>query len=95
LIFIAAGAITGMRVCATMFVSGTLCWAVAAPILQTNGVITGQGFSAIVQWTLWFGASCMVAGGLLSFALSWRMAIGAFRDLRDMLLFPAALPAAP
>jgi uncharacterized oligopeptide transporter (OPT) family protein len=88
LIFIAAGAITGMRVCATMFVSGTLCWAVAAPILQTNGVITGQGFSAIVQWTLWFGASCMVAGGLLSFALSWRMAIGAFRDLRDMLLFP-------
>jgi OPT family oligopeptide transporter len=90
LIFIAAGAITGMRVCATMFVSGTLCWAVAAPILQTNGVITGQGFSAIVQWTLWFGASCMVAGGLLSFALSWRMAIGAFRDLRDMLLFPRA-----
>jgi uncharacterized oligopeptide transporter (OPT) family protein len=88
LIFIAAGAITGMRVCATMFVSGTLCWAVAAPILQTNGVITGQGFSAIVHWTLWFGASCMVAGGLLSFALSWRMAIGAFRDLRDMLLFP-------
>src|SRR4051795_10979940 len=27
-IFLAAGAITGMRVCATMLVSGTLCWAV-------------------------------------------------------------------
>jgi hypothetical protein len=35
-IFLAAGAITGMRVCATMFVSGTLCWAVVVPILQSK-----------------------------------------------------------
>jgi OPT family oligopeptide transporter len=86
-IFLAAGAITGMRVCATMFVSGTLCWAVVVPILQTNGVIAGAGFAAIVQWTLWFGASCMVAAGLLSFALSWRTALSAFRDLGQMFSF--------
>jgi uncharacterized oligopeptide transporter (OPT) family protein len=72
---LAAGAITGMRVCATMFVSGTLCWAVVVPILQSNGVIEVAGFAAIVQWKLWFGASCMVASGLLSFALSWRAAL--------------------
>jgi OPT family oligopeptide transporter len=83
-IFLAAGAITGMRVCATMLVSGTLCWAVVVPILQTNGVIEGAGFAAIVQWTLWFGASCMVTAGLLSFALTWRSALSAFRDLRQM-----------
>src|SRR5262249_38588395 len=71
-IFLAAGAITGMRVCATMLASGTLCWAVFVPILQAKGVITGAGFASIVQWTLWFGASCMVTAGLLSFALSWR-----------------------
>ena len=40
-IFLAAGAITGMRVCATMLVSGTLCWAVVVPILQANGVVEG------------------------------------------------------
>ena len=80
-IFVAAGAIIGMRVCATMLVSGTLCWAVVVPILQTHGVIEDAGFAAIVQWTLWFGASCMVAAGLLSFALSWRTAMRAFRDL--------------
>src|SRR6266702_6227760 len=51
-IFLAAGAITGMRVCATMLVSGTLCWAVVVPVLQTEGVIAGAGFAAIVQWTL-------------------------------------------
>jgi OPT family oligopeptide transporter len=90
-IFLAAGAITGMRVCATMFVSGTLCWAVVVPILQAKGIVEGGGFAAIVQWTLWFGASCMVAAGLLSFALSWRTALSAFHDLRQMLSFrPAA-----
>ena len=83
-IFVAAGAITGMRVCATMLVSGTLCWAVVVPILQANGVIAGAGFATIAQWTLWFGASCMVAAGLASFALSWRTALRAFHDLGQM-----------
>jgi hypothetical protein len=45
---------------------------VVVPVLQTKGVIIieGTGFAAIVQWTIWFGASCMMAAGLLSFALS-------------------------
>jgi putative OPT family oligopeptide transporter len=89
-IFFAAGAITGMRVCATMLVSGTLCWAVVVPVLQANGVIDGAGFAAIAQWTIWFGASCMVAAGLSSFALSWRTALSAFRDLARMLSFRGA-----
>ncbi len=94
-IFVAAGAITGMRVCATMFVSGTLCWAVVVPVLQTKGVIVGAGFAAIVQWTLWFGASCMVAAGLLSFALNWHTALSAFRDLGQMLSFRSAAASEP
>jgi putative OPT family oligopeptide transporter len=93
-IFVAAGAITGMRVCATMLVSGTLCWAVVVPVLQAKGVIAGAGFATIVQWTLWFGASCMVAGGLLSFALSWRTALRAFHDLGEMLSLRATPAAA-
>jgi uncharacterized oligopeptide transporter (OPT) family protein len=94
-IFLAAGAITGMRVCATMLVSGTLCWAVVVPVLQTKGVIEAAGFAAIVQWTLWFGASCMVAAGLLSFALSWRTALSAFRDFGQMLSFHSAAASEP
>jgi putative OPT family oligopeptide transporter len=94
-IFVAAGAITGIRVCATMLVSGTLCWAVVVPIFQANGVITGVGFAPIVQWTLWFGASCMVAAGLLSFALSWRTALSAFRDLGQMFSFRSVAASDP
>ena len=77
-IFIAAGAITGMRVCVTMLISGTLCWAVFVPLMQDAGVITGSGFRDVVQWTLWGGTSCMVAGGLLSFVLQWKSALRAF-----------------
>jgi uncharacterized oligopeptide transporter (OPT) family protein len=94
-IFLAAGAITGMRVCATMLVAGTLCWAVVVPVLQARGIIEVAGFAAIVQWTLWFGASCMVAAGLLSFALSWRTALSAFRDLGQMLSFRSAAASEP
>ena len=57
------------------------------PVLQTKGIIEGTGFAALVQWTLWFGASCMVAAGLSSFALSWRTALTAFGDLRQMFSF--------
>jgi OPT family oligopeptide transporter len=94
-IFLAAGAIVGMRVCATVLISGTLCWAVVVPILQSNGVIEGAGFAAIVQWTLWFGSSCMVAAGLLSFLLSWRTALRAFNDLGQMLAFRPAIASEP
>jgi putative OPT family oligopeptide transporter len=87
LIFVAAGAIVGMRVCATMLVSGTLCWAVVVPILQSNGAIEGAGFATLVQWTLWFGTSCIVVAGLLDFVLKWRLALSAFRVLNRIFDF--------
>jgi len=83
-IFVAAGAITGLRVCVTMFISGTLCWAVFVPVLQHQGVITGSGFREVVQWTLWFGTACMVSSGLLSFVLQWKSALRAFGSLGKM-----------
>lgn len=83
-IFVAAGAITGLRVCLTMFISGTLCWAVFVPVLQNNGVVTGTGFRELVQWTLWGGTACMVSSGILSFALQWRSIQRAFRSVTKM-----------
>jgi len=83
-IFIAAGAITGMRVCVTMFISGTLCWGVFVPILQQQGVNTGSGFRDIVQWTLWGGTACMVTGGILSFALQWKSIVRALGSLGNI-----------
>jgi hypothetical protein len=36
-LYVAAGAITGLRACATMLISGTLCWGVFVPLLQSTG----------------------------------------------------------
>ncbi len=81
-IFIAAGAITGMRVCLSMLISGTLCWAIFVPILQQHGYISMQGgFREVVQWTLWGGTACMVSSGLLNFLFQWRTSLRAFRNL--------------
>ena len=82
--FIAAGAITGIRVCSSMLLGGILCWMVYTPIMQGQGVIEGEGFRNIVTWTLWPGTACMVTSGLLSFALQWRSAARAFRSFGDM-----------
>lgn len=83
-IFVAAGAIMGLRVCVTMFVSGTLCWAVFVPLMQRYGYVTGSGFRDLVQYTLWGGTACMVTSGILSFLLQWRSMARAFKSLGGM-----------
>lgn len=82
--FIAAGAITGLRACSSMLLGGILCWMVFVPAMQSQGVIEGTGYRDIVQWTLWGGAACMVTSGLLSFGMQWRSALRAFGDLAKM-----------
>lgn len=85
-IFIAAGVLTGLRVCISMLLGGTLCWAVFVPILQARGILSVDApYSEMVQWTLWGGVSCMVTSGLLAFGMQWRSALRAFRSLGTML----------
>ncbi len=91
-IFLAAGALTGLRVSASMMLGGTLCWAVFVPIMEQQGVITGSGFRDVVQWTLWGGVACMVTSGLLSFALQWRSIFGSLRNLGSMFSARKARP---
>jgi len=83
-VFIAAGAISGMRVCASMVVSGTLCWAVYLPYLQNHGIIAGTGYRTLLPWSLWGGTACMVSSGLVSFLFQWRTSLRAFRNLGSM-----------
>ncbi len=80
-VFIAAGALTGMRASASMLLGGTLCWAVYVPIMQHYGIIADTGYKEVVKWTLWGGVSCMITSGLLSFGLQWRSALRAFGSL--------------
>jgi putative OPT family oligopeptide transporter len=80
-IFLAAGALTGLRASASMFLGGTLCWAVFVPILQYCQVTTATDYAGLVGWTLWGGVACMVTSGLLTFALQWQSVLRAFASL--------------
>jgi uncharacterized oligopeptide transporter (OPT) family protein len=83
--FIAAGAITGLRVSWSMLLGGVTAWMIFVPVLQHRGLVEGAGYATLVQWTLWGGVACMVSSSLLAFALEWRTALRAFTELGAML----------
>lgn len=83
-IFLAAGAITGLRVCASMMLGAVLCWMVYIPIVSSYGLIAKNSFSGNVQWSLWAGTACMVTSSLVSFALQWKSIVRAFSGLASL-----------
>ena len=83
--FIAAGAITGLRVTWSMLLGGVTAWMIFVPWLQHRGVVQGSGYGALVQWTLWGGVACVVTSSLLAFALQWRTALRALTDVAAMV----------
>jgi OPT family oligopeptide transporter len=78
LILVAAGALMGLRTTASMLVAGLVNYGVVAPIAHEHGAIKDLGYRGIVSFSLWPGAACMVASGLLTFALQWRTVLRAF-----------------
>ena len=83
-IFIASGAIMGMRVCVSILIGSVVCWMLYVPVLQDAGLIVKGGFKECVQWTLWPGVACMVFSSLLDLILKWRISLRAFADLAKM-----------
>jgi OPT family oligopeptide transporter len=85
-IFIAAGAMIGLRTSLSIVAGGTLCWAVYVPLLQHYNIIPAEtkGYTDLVKWTLWGGAACMVTSGLFSFVMQWRTILRAFAGLRGL-----------
>jgi len=84
-IFIAAGALSGLRVTASMFLGSITCWMIFVPALQSSGVITGNTYRESVSWTLWGGVACMVTSGLLQFFMQWKSITRAFSGLSALL----------
>ena len=84
LIMVAAGAIMGMRVAASMLVGSVVCFGVIGPILVGRGIVE-PGYRGIVSWVLWPATAMMVTSGLLSFALKWRTVLRAFGGLGGSL----------
>ena len=84
LIMVAAGAIMGLRVAASMLVGSIIFYGVIGPILVQQG-IAQPGYRGIVSWVLWPSTAMMVASGLLSFALKWKTVLRAFGGLGRLM----------
>jgi uncharacterized oligopeptide transporter (OPT) family protein len=80
LIMVAAGAIMGLRVAASMLVGSIIFYGLIGPILVERG-IAQPGYRGIVSWVLWPSTAMMVTSGLLAFGLKWRTVLRAFGGL--------------
>ncbi|MBN2695477.1 OPT/YSL family transporter [bacterium] len=81
LIMVAAGGIMGWKTAWSILFGGILNYAIIAPQLIDNGIIKGGGYENITSWSLWFGASVMVASGFTSFLMGWSVAKKAFSGM--------------
>ncbi|MEN6458827.1 MAG: OPT family oligopeptide transporter [Thermoguttaceae bacterium] len=84
-IFIAAGAIMGIRVGVSMLAGTVIFFGVLAPTMDHLGVLeyatNKTAFRTITEWTLWPAVALMVTAGLTNFALRWRMIAHAVGEL--------------
>lgn len=71
LVMIAAGALTGPRICISMVLGGLLLAYWVGPEALAVGAAKGPG-RAWRDIGVWVGAPMMIAAGLLTFALQWR-----------------------
>jgi uncharacterized oligopeptide transporter (OPT) family protein len=84
-VLVAAGALMSFRTGWSLLLGGGLTYVFLAPALLESGAITGTGYKAIVQWTLWPGAAVLVGSGLTTFALDYKSVLRSFSGLAAML----------
>ena len=86
-LFVALGALVGLRTGLSMLFGAFVAWAVVVPLAIRSGwVMVGapdaMWFRELVEWALWPGVAMMVTAALTSFSFSWRSVLAAMRGLR-------------
>ena len=84
-IFIAAGALMGIRVGVSMLLGMITFFGILAPVMDHYGLLVyapnQSAFRSVVTWTLWPSVAMMVTAGLTNFALRWRLIVRAMGEL--------------
>ena len=85
LMFVGAGALVGMKTSLSLFIGGTVCWALYVPWLESQGLLpAGAGYRDSVGWTLWGGTACMVVASIVAFLFQWKSIVRSFSSLGAM-----------
>ncbi|MFM7298195.1 MAG: OPT/YSL family transporter, partial [Planctomycetota bacterium] len=80
-VLLGAGALMSFRTAWSLLLGSLLTYGLLAPALVADGVITTVSYKKIVEWTVWPGASMLVASGLASFLFDWRSVVRSFSGL--------------
>jgi len=81
LLFIAAGAIIGIRQTWSMLLGAVVNYVFLAPHFLRTGDIEAVSFRKISSWSLWIGVPMLVTSGLLLFFMNWRTVVRAFSTI--------------
>ena len=85
LLSLGTGMIVGLRINAWMILGCTLGWILAPLLLIQSHILPDHpARSQVLQWVLWPGLGMMVAGGITTLALRWRLLARAFAALGDV-----------
>jgi uncharacterized oligopeptide transporter (OPT) family protein len=84
LLSIGSGMIIGLRVTTWMMIGCVIGWIVAPLLLVQHHLLPDHPTRTMVlQWVMWPGLGMLIAGGLMTMALRWRMLFEAFKALAD------------
>lgn len=80
LLSLGAGMIVGLRVNASMLAGAILSWVIAPPLLFERGFIPELTRRDLLLWVMWPATGLLVAGGLASLFLRWRIMVRTFQS---------------
>ncbi len=76
-----SGMLVGLRITLSMALGMILSWIVLPRPLVHFGAIGAVSFAEAIRWVMWPATGLMVAGGLTSLALKWRLVAKTFTTL--------------
>jgi len=78
---VGAGLLIGLRVTLSMLLGMILAWVIAPETLFARGLVRAITFGEVLKWVMWPATGLMVAGGITSLFLKWRVIARTFRNL--------------
>lgn len=81
LIYLGVGALMSFRTGWSLLIGAIFTYGILAPWLLEQQLISGTSLKQVVGWTVWPGASLLVAAGLTSFALDYKSLGRAFTGI--------------
>lgn len=91
LLSLGSGMLVGIRITTSMLL-GMLIWVIAPPILLEKGWVAHMVRREMLLWILWPGVGVLVAGGLTSLFLRWRVLLKSFRGLTSAAVGEGEFP---